>query len=220
MIDIQKNYLDTIKQIQDFLIENKNFSKPEVIAVSKKQSVESIQKIIDMGHRSFGENQIQELELKWPALKDKYPDIKTHFIGSIQSRKIPSICNLCNVIHSIDREKIIKKIYEIKQNGDPIPELFMQVNVGLEPQKGGVSPNDIEDFIQLSRQKYNIEFAGLMCIPPINKESQYYFKKLVDLAKKNNINKLSMGMSNDYIEAIQEGSTHVRIGTSIFGIRN
>ena len=170
MNDIQKKYKEIIEQINNYQVNNNNITKPEIIAVSKRQSIDSIQKILDMGHRSFGENQIQELESKWPQLKKKYPDIKIHFIGLIQSRKIISICNHADVIHSIDREKIIQKISEIKSKGFVVPQLFMQVNIGLEAQKGGVYPNEVHDLVQLSKQKYNIIFDGLMCIPPEGKE--------------------------------------------------
>jgi uncharacterized pyridoxal phosphate-containing UPF0001 family protein len=125
MIDIEKNYQKTISQIDQIPKTNSSSNQElEIIAVTKKQSVDDIEKIISLGHRSFGENQIQEVELKWPQLKLKYQDIKLHFIGAIQSRKMKSICQYCDVIHSIDREKLIKKIVEVRDTGINIPELF------------------------------------------------------------------------------------------------
>ena len=220
MNDIEKNYHNTIHSIDQILKKHSLVnSKLEIIAVSKKKSVDDIQKIINAGHRSFGENQIQEVELKWPQLKLNFPDIRLHFIGSIQSRKIKTICQHSDVIHSIDREKIIKIISELPDIGLRVPELFLQVNVGLESQKSGVMPNEVSDFLHMSKNKYDINISGLMCIPPADDYSGHYFKQLSDIAKINDIHKLSMGMSNDYEEAIQKGATHVRIGTSIFGLR-
>ena len=221
MIDIEKNYQNTISQIDQILKTNPTSNqKLEIIAVTKEQSVDDIQKIISLGHRSFGENQIQEVELKWPQLKLKYQDIKLHFIGAIQSRKMKSICQYCDVIHSIDREKLIKKIVEIRDTGINIPELFLQVNIGFESQKSGLTPNEVEDFLNMAKDEYGITIQGLMCIPPVGNESKNYFDQLSKIAKKNNIIKLSMGMSSDFEVAIQQGATHVRIGTSIFGTRN
>ena len=198
---------------------SRNLNEVELIAVSKKQSTEKIIQLLDLGHRSFGENQIQEAENKWPELKSRYDNVKLHFIGSIQSRKIKKICTLCDAIHSIDREKIIKSIAEFKFDGLKIPELFVQVNIGQEQTKSGLLPNEVSDFIHLCNKEYNIEISGLMCLPPIDQDAKYFFEELNNLANKNKINKLSMGMSNDYLQAIEAGSTHLRIGTSIFGNR-
>lgn len=191
----------------------------ELIAVSKKQPTEKIIRLLDLGHRSFGENQIQEIDNKWPQLKTRFDNIRLHFIGSIQSNKIKKICSLCDVIHSIDREKIIKSIADLKLEGLKMPELFIQVNIGQEQQKSGLLPNEVSDFIYLCKNTHNITISGLMCLPPIDQDAKYFFEKLNTLANKNKINKLSMGMSNDYLQAIEAGSTHLRIGTSIFGDR-
>ena len=221
MTDIEKNYPNTISKINQILKKNSLLKqKLEIIAVSKKQSINNIKKIISLGHRSFGENQIQEVELKWPQLKLKYNNIRLHFIGAIQSRKMKSICQNCDVIHSIDREKLLKKIFEIKSSGIKIPELFLQVNIGSESQKSGLMPNEVTDFLNIAKNEYGIIIQGLMCIPPIHGEVNNYFSQLAEIAKNNDIVKLSMGMSGDFEEAILQGSTHVRIGTSFFGTRN
>ena len=199
---------------------SKNYSDIELIAVSKKQSQNKIIELLKCGHRSFGENQIQEIESKWPAIKKDFSDVKLSFIGSIQSRKIRKICELCDVIHSVDREKIVKLISEIKSQGLNIPKLFLQVNIGLESQKSGIHPDDVEDFIKISREKYNIFFEGLMCLPPEGKDPKVYFDQLKGLSQSYNLNKLSMGMSGDYLLALDCGATHIRIGSLIFGERS
>ena len=198
---------------------SKNYSDVELIAVSKRQSSEKILELLSCGHRSFGENQIQEIESKWPTIKNNYPDVKLSFLGSIQSRKVKKICELCDVIHSIDREKIVKSISELKSQGLSIPELFLQVNIGLESQKSGIHPNDVKDFIELCFNKYNITFEGLMCLPPEGEDPNIYFDQLKNLSHANKVEKLSMGMSGDYLSALDSGATHIRVGSLIFGQR-
>ena len=199
---------------------SKNRSEIELIAVSKKQSAEKIIELLNCGHRSFGENQIQEIESKWTAIKADYSDVKLSFIGSIQSRKIKKICELCDVIHSVDREKIVKSISEIQSHGLNIPKLFLQVNIGLESQKSGIYPDDVEDFVKMAYEKYNINFEGLMCLPPEGKDPKIYFDQLRVLSHSYNLNKLSMGMSGDYLLALECGATHIRVGSLIFGERS
>ena len=198
---------------------SRNRSDIELIAVSKKQSKEKIIELLECGHRSFGENQIQEIESKWPTIRENYPDVNLNFIGSIQSRKVKKICELCDVIHSIDREKIVKLISELKSQGMNIPKLFLQVNIGLESQKSGIHPNDVKDFIEISIKKYHVSFEGLMCLPPEDKDPKKYFDHLKALSQSNKVEKLSMGMSGDYLSALESGATHIRVGSSIFGKR-
>ncbi len=198
---------------------SRNIADVELIAVSKKQSKERIIELLECGHRSFGENQIQEIEKKWPLLKAKFTDVNLSFIGSIQSRKVKKICELCDVIHSVDREKIVKLISELKFQGINIPKLFLQVNIGLESQKSGVHPNDVKEFIEMSLKKYHVSFEGLMCLPPEGKDPKEYFDQLKTLSLSNNLEKLSMGMSDDYLSALESGATHIRVGSSIFGER-
>ena len=199
---------------------SKKLSDIELIAVSKKQPQNKIIELLNCGHRSFGENQIQEVESKWPTLKKNFSDVQLSFIGSIQSRKIRKICELCDIIHSVDREKIVKLISEFKSQGLNIPKLFLQVNIGLENQKSGIYPDKVEDFIKMSHEKYNISFEGLMCLPPDGKDPKIYFDQLRILSHSHNLDKLSMGMSGDYLSALDCGATHIRIGSLIFGKRN
>ena len=199
---------------------NRNSQDIELIAVSKKKSAKDIQKVIDEGHLSFGENQIQEIESKWPELKKINSNINLHFIGSIQSRKVEQIHKHCEVIHSIDRKKIVQKFAELETSDKIKRKYFIQINTGNESQKSGVLFNEAGEFILDCKSNYNLNIVGLMCLPPIDEDPRNHFSKLADLAKKFNLNYLSMGMSGDYQVAIECGATHIRIGTHIFGERS
>ena len=213
-----KNFLSSLEA--SLRSANRNPQDIELIAVSKKKSAEDIQKVIDEGHLSFGENQIQEIESKWPDLKKLNPSIKLHFIGSIQSRKVEQIHKHCEVIHSIDRKKIVKKFAELEASGDPKRQYFIQINTGNELQKSGVLFDEADEFVSDCKSSYNLNIVGLMCLPPIDEDPRNHFSKLADLAKKFNLNCLSMGMSGDYQVALECGATHIRIGTHIFGERS
>jgi pyridoxal phosphate enzyme (YggS family) len=199
---------------------NRDISDIELIAVSKKKSSEEIQEVIEAGHLSFGENQIQEVENKWIVLKEKFPDIKLHFIGGIQSNKVKSIFQNCDVIHSIDRMKIVKIFNELENQNHTPKEYFIQVNIGDEDQKSGVKLSEADEFISACIKNYSLNINGLMCLPPLDSNPEIYFTKLREIGKKHNLSKLSMGMSGDFKEAIECGATHIRIGTQIFGPRN
>ena len=191
-----------------------------LIVVSKKQSVEKISQLIELGQIDFGENQLQEIEAKWPLIKNKYPQIKLHFIGTIQSRKIQRIFELCDEIHSVDRIKIAKAIKELEKKYNQKKSYFIQVNTGHEPLKSGVNIDDIDKFIEEVRSQHDLSIKGLMCIPPIQDNPENHFKMLRNIANKYQIKCLSMGMSSDYDIAVQNGATHVRLGTLIFGERH
>ena len=199
---------------------NRSLQDIELIAVSKKKSATDIQKVIDEGHQSFGENQIQEIEDKWPDLKKINSNISLHFIGSIQSRKVKQIHKNCEVIHSIDRKKIVQKFDELEASGDIKRKYFIQINTGNESQKSGVLVKEADEFISDCKSNYNLNIIGLMCLPPINEDPRAHFLNLADLGKKFNLNYLSMGMSGDYQVALECGATHIRIGTHIFGERS
>ncbi len=214
-----------IKSYHKLMSEIKTLSQDQnkavnIIAVSKKQASEKIRIIASEGHKHFGENQIQEIEQKWPALKEEFPNIKLHFIGTIQSRKTERIFELCDEIHSVDRIKIVKQIKELEQKFGIVKTYYIQVNTGNEIQKSGVSMSEIDEFINKIRSEYNFSVHGLMCLPPQNDDPKKHFLELKSVALRNDINKLSMGMSGDYKEAISCGSTHLRLGTIIFGERN
>ena len=213
-----KNFLSSLEA--SLKNADRNSQDIELIAVSKKKSAKDIQKVIDEGHLSFGENQIQEIESKWPELKKINSNINLHFIGSIQSRKVEQIHKHCEVIHSIDRKKIVKKFAELEASGDIKRKYFIQINTGNESQKSGVLLNEADEFISDCKSNYNLNIVGFMCLPPIDEDPRTHFLNLADLAKKFNYNCLSMGMSGDYQVALECGATHIRIGTHIFGERS
>ena len=214
------SYNNFLKDFEKSIIRNKRaIEEVELVAVSKKKSKEEILPVINLGHRSFGENQLQEIIKKWPSLKSQFDDIKMHFIGSIQSKKVHQIIEQCDVIHTLDREKIISIISEIDYSKIKDKTFFIQVNTGSEVQKSGVSLDQVEVLIQKCKN-YNIKIDGLMCLPPENEIPDKHFEILQSLAKNNHLKYLSMGMTNDYDSALKYGATHIRVGTAIFGSRN
>ena len=213
-----KNFLNKLEN--SLQIAGRTSEDIELIAVSKKKPIPNIQSVIDEGHLLFGENQIQEIEKKWPELKKLNSNIELHFIGSIQSRKVVSIHENCEVIHSIDRKKLVRLFSELETAKSIRRKYFIQINTGNEPQKSGVLFHEAEEFISDCVSNHNLNIIGLMCLPPINEDSRKHFIKLRDLAKKFNLDCLSMGMSGDYQIALECGATHIRIGTHIFGERH
>ena len=213
-------YLQFIKIFENAILNaHRDIEEIELIAVSKKKPPELIKKVIDSGFKSFGENQLQELENKWIELKKEFLNIRLHFIGNIQSKKTEKIFQLCDVIHSIDREKIVQKLKNCENEFKLRKEYFIQINTGNEPQKAGVNFKDSEQFIDKCINEYDLEVKGLMCIPPQNINPEEHFLKLRDLGKNFNLPYLSMGMSEDFEIAIRCGATHIRVGTRIFGAR-
>lgn len=191
----------------------------QLIAVSKTRPVEDIEAALNAGQRLFGENRVQEAAAKFPALKEHYPDLILHLIGPLQSNKAKEAVALFDVIETVDRPKIAAAIArEMKAQGKT-PELFVQVNTGEEPQKAGVLPGELEDFLTLVRETHELSINGLMCIPPLDEAPAPHFEFLRQLAERHNIPKLSMGMSADFESAVQMGADYVRVGTAIFGAR-
>ena len=199
-----------------------NFARPigstKLIAVSKVQPIERVLKVLDQGHRIFGENRIQEAHSKWPDLKDKYDGVELHVIGPLQTNKTRVAMELADSIHTLDRSKLAKNIARIAQELGKCPELFVQVNTGEERQKSGVIPAETEAFVT-ECLKMDLPVNGLMCIPPIDEEASLHFALLKKLAENCGVEKLSMGMSEDFEKAISFGATHVRVGSAIFGDR-
>ena len=192
--------------------------KINVIAVSKVQPIARIKKVLNEGHRLFGENRVQESLEKWPKLIDEYGKIELHLVGSLQTNKVKDAMNLFDVIHSIDREKLIVKIANEAQNLGFCPDLFIQVNTGNETQKAGVKKEEVTKLLELAKL-HSLPIIGLMCLPPINELPSDHFKILKRIAKEHNLQRVSMGMSNDFEEAIKFGATDIRIGSAIFGPR-
>ena len=213
-------YKDFLKDFEKSILRNNRFiEEVELIAVSKKKSKENILPVINLGHKNFGENQLQEVIKKWPSLKSQFDDIKVHFIGSIQSKKIQQIIEQCDVIHTLDREKIISIISEMDYSKIRNKTFFIQVNTGSEMQKSGVALDQVEALIEKCTN-YNIKIDGLMCLPPENETPDKHFEILQSLVKNNHLKYLSMGMTNDYDSALKYGATHIRVGTAIFGSRD
>jgi|TARA_B100001094_G_scaffold327142_1_gene384658 pyridoxal phosphate enzyme (YggS family) len=214
------NYKDFLKDFEKSILRNNRLiEEVELIAVSKRKSEENILPVINLGHKNFGENQLQEVIKKWPSLKSQFDDIKVHFIGSIQSKKIQQIIEQCDVIHTLDREKIISIISAMDYSKIRNKTFFIQVNTGSEVQKSGVALDQVEALIEKCTN-YNIKIDGLMCLPPENETPDKHFEILQSLAKNNHLKYLSMGMTNDYESALKYGATHIRVGTAIFGSRD
>jgi PLP dependent protein len=190
-----------------------------LIAVSKTFDAEDIIPILESGHRVFGENRVQEAQKKWPKLRQKYPGIELHLIGPLQSNKVQEAVQLFDVIHTVDRPKLVlalsKEIYKHAAN----TKLLVQVNTGRELQKAGVVPEELGLFMDLCRAQLTTHIQGLMCIPPIEDDPRPHFKMLKGMAETYQLPMLSMGMSNDFALAIEVGATCVRVGSAIFGTR-
>jgi pyridoxal phosphate enzyme (YggS family) len=190
-----------------------------LVAVSKLFGAEAIAPVLAAGHRVFGENYVQEAKAKWPALRDAYPDVTLHMIGPLQSNKARDAVALFDVIETLDRDSLARELArEIARQGRR-PRLLVQVNTGDEAQKGGVSPAEADAFIARCRTEHGLSIAGLMCIPPADQPPSPHFAFLGQIARRNGLGVLSMGMSADYDAAIQLGATQVRIGSAIFGPR-
>ncbi len=190
-----------------------------LVAVSKQQPEARIREALEAGHRVFGENRVQEAAGRWPDLRGDWPGVKLHLIGPLQSNKSADAVALFDVIETLDREKIARTIAAEMEKQDRRPDCLIQVNTGLEPQKAGIAPEDVGDFVAFCREDLGLPLQGLMCIPPLEEEPAMHFAMLADLAEANDLAQLSMGMSGDYQTAIKFGATHVRVGTAVFGAR-
>ena len=193
-------------------------SYPKIIAVSKTFKLEHITPLIEYGHLDYGENKVQEAIEKWTEIKKIKNNIKIHLLGKLQTNKVKHAIKLFDFIHSLDSEKLAKKISEEQKKQKIKPRLFIQINIGQETQKGGIQENEIEDFYKYCIE-LNLDIIGTMCLPPINDEPEKYFLKMNSLNKRFDFKQSSMGMSSDYLHAIKHNTTYLRIGTSIFGER-
>ena len=193
--------------------------RAQLVAVSKTLNVEEIEPVLIAGQRLFGENRVQEAQSKWPELRLRYPDVELHLLGPLQSNKVSEAVAVFDVIQTIDRPKIATALAaEMKIQNRHLP-CFVQVNIGREPQKAGVAPHDLQEFLKHAVQDLGLNIIGLMCIPPVAENPRPYFQELARMAKQNGLKQMSMGMSNDFEEAIAEGASFVRVGSAIFGGR-
>ncbi len=190
-----------------------------LVAVSKTFGADAIESVIDAGQRVFGENRVQEAKAKWPALIGRHPGLALHLVGSLQSNKAKEAVALFDAIHSLDRASLAEALAKeiAKQKRHPI--LFVEINTGAEPQKAGIEPQHADAFLASCRDNHGLTISGLMCIPPVNDAPAPHFALTAQIARRNGLSLLSMGMSADFPVAIAFGATHVRVGTAIFGTR-
>jgi len=214
-----KKYEDIIRLIKSKIEDQKTSKLPKIIAVSKTFALDNILPLIEYGHLDYGENKVQEAIEKWSDIKIKKPQIKLHLIGKLQTNKVKFAIRIFDYIHSVDSIKLAKKISDEQNKQNKKVKIFIQVNIGLEEQKSGVDINKIEELLNFCKE-LKLDVIGLMCIPPINKDSSKYFQKMSLLKNDFNLQQLSMGMSSDYLDAIKNNATYLRIGSSIFGKRN
>jgi PLP dependent protein len=191
-----------------------------LICVTKTFPAEDAVPLLEAGQRVFGENRVQEARGKWPALRARYPDLELHLIGPLQSNKVKEAVETFDVIESVDREKIARALAEECERQGKHVRLLIQVNIGEEAQKAGVPPKEADALIKFCREECGLAIEGLMCVPPVGEQASPYFALLADIAKRNGLSTLSMGMSSDFELAIQLGATHVRVGSAIMGHRD
>ena len=190
-----------------------------IIAVSKTFSINDILPLINYGHCHFGENKIQEAKEKWTDIKNDFPHIKLHMIGKLQTNKVKFAVPLFDYIHSLDNLKLAEKISTEQKKINKKLKIFIQINIGNEDQKSGINEDDVQNFYKKCVEDLNLDIVGLMCLPPKEEKTKSYFSRMQNLAKKIGVNELSMGMSSDYLEASKSGSTFLRVGSKIFGVR-
>ena len=214
-----KNLLDIKNNIKFFLEKLNINSNPKILAVSKTFEINKILPLIEYGHLHYGENKVQEALEKWSDIKLTKKDLKLHLIGKLQTNKVKQAIKIFDYIHSVDSKKLAKKIADEETKQGKKIKIFIQVNIGDEEQKSGVNKSSVNELYSYCKA-INLNVIGLMCIPPLTKSSDIYFKEMNILNKNLNLNELSMGMSSDYLDAIKNSATYVRIGSNIFGQRS
>jgi pyridoxal phosphate enzyme (YggS family) len=213
-----QNLVNIENRIKSNLTDSNLIKLPNIIAVSKTFKLDNILPLIEHGHLDYGENKVQEAIDKWTEIKNKKPELKLHMIGKLQSNKVKMAVSLFDFIHSVDSEKLAKKIADEQSKIKKKIKIFIQVNIGDETQKSGINQSDITNLI-LFCKKIELDVIGLMCIPPVNIDPSNYFRKMKEINKSFKFTELSMGMSSDYLEAAKNNATYLRLGSSIFGQR-
>lgn len=222
MEDIISNFADVHKVMsRGCEMARRDRDDVTLVAVSKRQDMDKIRSaVVDVGQRVFGENRVQEAQEHWADLKREFSDIQLHLIGPLQSNKVADAVALFDVIEVVDRPKIAMALSdEMAKQGRDLP-CFIQVNTGAEPQKAGVLPDEIGDFLDMAHGECGLDIRGLMCIPPVDEPAGFHFAFLKTLADRHGLKELSMGMSADYEAAIWSGATYVRVGSGLFGLRS
>ena len=213
--------LSRVKNKVNEIISKKQLkTKPKIVVVTKTFPLNKILPLLENGHIHYGENKIQEAENKWIDTKNRYKNLQLHMIGKLQTNKAKKAVKLFNYIHSLDNAKLALKLSHHEKELNKKVKLFIQVNLAEEPQKSGIMFNDLNNFYNYCTKDLSLNVIGLMCMPPVDSNSQEYFKKLKKAAEQLNLEDLSMGMSSDYEQAILSGSTYLRLGTTILGERN
>ena len=210
------NSLNNLLSIQSEI----NNKKVNIIAVSKTFPINHILPLINQGHNHYGENKVQEAIEKWTDIKMDMPNIKLHLLGKLQTNKVKFVLPLFDYLHSLDSFKLAQKISEEQKKKNFKPKIFIQINIGKEDQKSGINEENLEDFYKVCKNDLDLNIIGLMCLPPFYEDPSPYFKRIKLLSEKFSLNELSMGMSNDYLKAVENGSTYIRVGSKIFGSRS
>ena len=208
------NYLNNFKVIKKEI--EQLIYKPNLILVTKNQSIDTIYPFLEAGHMHFGENKVQEASQKWSNILKNNSKVKLHLIGKLQSNKAKDAFNLFDFIHTLDSEKLAKILSNLENNSERKIKYFIQVNIGNEIQKNGIDQSSVRGFVDFCCKDLKLNIIGLMCIPPFNLDPVPFFKKMKDLKIINNLNELSMGMSSDYKQALNYGATYIRIGSAVF----
>ena len=212
-----ENVIKNFNSIKQEIIDKKNV---RLVAITKTFPISHILPVINEGHTDFGENKVQEAMEKWTSIKQDFPKINLHLVGKLQTNKVKFVLPLFDYIHSLDNIKLASKIAEEQIKKNFKPKIFIQVNIGEEPQKSGIEISNLESFYKKCVNEFKLNIIGLMCIPPFDKDSKPYFIKMTELNENLNLKDISMGMSDDYMEAIKQGSTFIRVGSKIFGARS
>ena len=212
MENVVKNF-DLVKE------EISNFKSANIVAVSKTFPIGHILPLINHGHQHFGENKVQEAQEKWTSLKNDFPNLKLHFIGKLQTNKVKFALPLFDYIHSLDSIKLAEKISLEQEKKNFKPKIFIQINLGKENQKSGIDEDQLKNFYEKCINELKLNIIGIMCLPPFDQDPIPFFKKMQNLSESLNLKELSMGMSNDYLEAVKFKATYIRVGSKIFGSR-
>ena len=207
-------------KINEIIYKKQLKTNPKIVVVTKTFPLNKIIPLLENGHIHYGENKIQEAENKWIDIKNRYKDLQLHMVGKLQSNKAKKAIKLFDYIHSLDNDKLALKLSHHEKELNKKVKLFIQVNLAEETQKSGIMFNDLNNFYNYCTKDLSLNVIGLMCMPPVDSNSQEYFKKLKKVAEQLNLEDLSMGMSSDYVQAILSGSTYLRLGTIILGERN
>ena len=192
----------------------------QLIVVTKTFGMSKILPIIETGHNHFGENKVQEALEKWTSIKNDFPQIKLHLIGKLQTNKVKFALPLFDYIHSLDSHKLAEKISVEQEKKNFKPKIFIQINLGKENQKSGIDEDNLENFYRKCVTEYNLNIIGIMCLPPFDKDPIPFFKKMQNLSESLQLKEISMGMSNDYMDALRFNATYIRVGSKIFGNRS